>query len=1693
MPSGATLLIIDPPDTPNEGRYKINYNFSILAFSSFTGISASKFTNANPTTATVGGIPAGTTFVGDFYLQDMMDLLLYPAVTPNFTSFLITAQSTSLEVGDTVAGSKTFTWGMANTADLQANSISIEDTTNSTILASGLANDGTETIFLSSVTKTTPDYNVWTIYGQDTDANVFSRTYTINWKYAVFYGISASLTLNAAAIVALAGTALASDIAGSYSLAGTGYGYLCVPNSFSTPNGFRDSTTNLPIEMAGTSDGYASFDGAFFYSPVSVTRNGIPITYRVYRTKNSITTTTMSVGVTGGTVATLQSVINAGNIASGNAAILGEFSATTYYSGSTPLNTILSSLIGVTPTYVQPGTNITTGGTPSLPIVSVVASPSFTSLSAVTYYSGNTPLNTILGTLISAGASTYVQPGSNITTGGTAQAPIISVSGSPTFTAVTAASVFATTLYSGGSLLQNVLTLETVVNAGNTAIRSITLQGDGSGGGLSRKVLFHDTDPGSPNASDPSVGVDMSLIGIAELLLESPNTIYAITKASIAPASGYLVSTPNFYLGEDTGIAPPIWMGFLSASTGVNRAYNYLRLSEKDLSNGYGGEVLLTATGTSTASYGQYIANFPNKSGTVAMLSDLASGNTTFVQPGNNITTGGTATLPVVHVVNDPFFSAVTAHSVFSTSITGVTYYSGNTPLNTILSGIGTTPSLGQVVAVGNTAEDSIVLQGDGGGFDLQRKVIFKETNPSFSGVNDAWIGIDYLLAVGYLLINSPGPIYSFTYGPVPDIAFYPGSLSHHFSFAQGLGYSPVVNIGYLSAQTASEKSWNYITLGEKDITNNYNSTIFLTATGTTDASNTYYTANFQKKNGTVAYLDDVTGGTSTYVQPGTNITTGGTQYAPVVNVVDSPFFSAVTADSVFATNISGVTFYSGSTPFNTILSQLPSPTLQVVTNAGNTTSNDIYMTSNGDPFAIRGIYFKELNAGLSGSTDPFIGADYNNTFTPNLTFKSASQFFFIDQTPLQSLSAGITGGFNYYNTNYQGGIFFGNATASTELVQYITFRSYDYATTFVDNITIAVTGLTNNGGVPQNHILFLPVKSGIIATLDDVATGGTNTYVQPGLNITTGGTAFEPVVSLAGTINLTGLTVVALSATSISGSSLFSGTTPLQSIFAVSAHTHVSSAITDASFGLNGSADWTKLVKYGPDGNLQASTLSPGVGYAAIYALSESSIGGRAIEAVSMSGATVASFNAQNGGTGIEVNVDTAQAAFIQNDSTSQPVLHAQNNDVTKTGNIAWLHNVDDEGVNVLSNGGLVWTSPTGSGTTRTNLGLANVFVAPGVNTYTASTVFNTIVGVIGSPVFTGVTAQFISGTSISADTYYSGSTPLNTILSVFSTAAATYVQSGLNITTGGTSNAPIINLAGSISLTAVTAVTMSANSLVLESYSSNTASSTANGVRLYDRSRAGRNMLETKDAAGVITNFQPHMGMTNVRFVKALGNGGTTLSSFGLSPIIGGTAQPKTYATSSLLASLQRVGMRTTATPSTSATMIFNNGGTAPFWLGNLTNAGGFHAIFRFGIAQAQTNMRWFVGMYSAVTAISNVEPTSLGTILGFGINSGDTNVKFMYNDGSGTASIVDFGAAFPATSANTVYEAHLYATPNSSVVNYYLERLDSTDKIEGSVNTNVPPSTVFLTPHLYINNATTSADAIMDFIQMQVETKY
>jgi hypothetical protein len=252
------------------------------------------YAGASPTTQTVGGITAGTAITGLTY-DALWEMLLVPFLLPAFSSFAFTGVSSPVEVGDTIGGSITATWGTTNSGNVAVNSIDIDDVGNATNLLTGSANDGSEAITVTNVTKTTATSHTWRITGTNTDpggAADFTRDLTIQWYWRRYIGTSTNTTLTEAQIEALALTELNAGITGTYSLAAGGYKYFVFDDALGSPTaitGFKDTSTNLAVAMADSTDdaAYSNTQNGWSYALVSVTNaEGVTSNKRVYRTKN---------------------------------------------------------------------------------------------------------------------------------------------------------------------------------------------------------------------------------------------------------------------------------------------------------------------------------------------------------------------------------------------------------------------------------------------------------------------------------------------------------------------------------------------------------------------------------------------------------------------------------------------------------------------------------------------------------------------------------------------------------------------------------------------------------------------------------------------------------------------------------------------------------------------------------------------------------------------------------------------------------------------------------------------------------------------------------------------------------------------------------------------------------------------------------------------------------------------------------------------------------------------------------------------------------------------------------------------------------------------------------------------------------------------------------------------------------------
>jgi hypothetical protein len=212
--------------------------------------SAVSYTNPAATPTTIGGWVAGSTFSA-VDNDTMWTTLLYPYQSPTFSTFSISGQSITLEVGDSVtSGSKTFTWSTTNSANINTNSLTITNHTDAITLGSSLANDGTESLSLASaITKTSQASHTFRISGINSNSITFTRDFIVSWRFRVYHGENTTATLNETQIEALGTSTLTSSAAGTYSFLAGGRKHICYPNSFTQLTTFKDALTLLNVDM----------------------------------------------------------------------------------------------------------------------------------------------------------------------------------------------------------------------------------------------------------------------------------------------------------------------------------------------------------------------------------------------------------------------------------------------------------------------------------------------------------------------------------------------------------------------------------------------------------------------------------------------------------------------------------------------------------------------------------------------------------------------------------------------------------------------------------------------------------------------------------------------------------------------------------------------------------------------------------------------------------------------------------------------------------------------------------------------------------------------------------------------------------------------------------------------------------------------------------------------------------------------------------------------------------------------------------------------------------------------------------------------------------------------------------------------------------------------------------------------------
>jgi len=189
----------------------------VFDFNSGSG-GSSTYGGNSPTTVTVGGLASGTAIAGDSY-DDIIQAIVAPYVNPTWNSFS-NNQTTPVEVGTTLSGSKTFTWSLNANSGI-VSTIDLYDVTATSTLLAGTANDGTQAQTITTIQlNTSGATQAWRGVANNSSppGTINSSNYTVTSWFYRFYGPTATAPTNSATVRALPSSAFVTG-AGSFTLA----------------------------------------------------------------------------------------------------------------------------------------------------------------------------------------------------------------------------------------------------------------------------------------------------------------------------------------------------------------------------------------------------------------------------------------------------------------------------------------------------------------------------------------------------------------------------------------------------------------------------------------------------------------------------------------------------------------------------------------------------------------------------------------------------------------------------------------------------------------------------------------------------------------------------------------------------------------------------------------------------------------------------------------------------------------------------------------------------------------------------------------------------------------------------------------------------------------------------------------------------------------------------------------------------------------------------------------------------------------------------------------------------------------------------------------------------------------------------------------------------------------------------------
>jgi hypothetical protein len=793
-------------------------------------------------------------------------------------------------------------------------------------------------------------------------------------------------------------------------------------------------------------------------------------------------------------------------------------------------------------------------------------------------------------------------------------------------------------------------------------------------------------------------------------------------------------------------------------------------------------------------------------------------------------------------------------------------------------------------------------------------------------------------------------------------------------------------------------------------------------------------------------------------VNAGANIITGGTAVSPTISLVASPSFNSVTSSGASSfTTLSATTLVSGSTNLYNIFAQ-PS---RVVNNV-NAGSN---ITTGGTA----------ISPTISLASSPSVNS---------ITASGASSFTTLSATTL------VSGSTNLYNIFLTAAQLSGTSVSAGSNIG-VALTGSDYKVSVAASPSF--NSITASGASSFTTLSATTLVSGSTNLYSIFSTTDTNdiTRVQPGSNITTGGTANAPTISLAASPSVNSITASGASSFStLSATTLFSGSTNLYNIFLTAAQLSGTSVSAGSNIGvaLTGS-DYKVSVAASPSFN--SITASGASSFSTLSATTLVSGSTNLYNIFAQPSRVVNNVNAGSnittGGTAVSPTISLASSPSV--------------NSITASGASSFTTLSATTLVSGSTNLYSIFSTTDTNDITR---------VQPGSNITTGGTANAPTISLAASPSVNSITASGASSfTTLSATTLVSGSTNLYSIFAPLGSGgvgSTTSVQPGSNITTGGTAANPIISVVASpsfnnLNISGLTSSSgggifssLSADTLTLDEVS--TPSAPVSAATIFVRNKANRRMAGQVGPSGIDYTFQPSIYGNKIALWNPPGNSTTVPGVLGMAALTAqGTATARNVTTTNLLTRTKRLSVVSGNPPGSLAGYRL---GVAQYTVGNGSGAGGFMYVIRFGVSDAQTGTRMFIGLRNSTATPTNVEPSTITNCIGVGNGVGNTNL-FIYYGGSAAQTPINLGANFPCnTNSADLYELTLFSPPNSNnSVGYRVQRLNTGDVASGTLTgvagTALPASTTLLTLNDFRTNALSAGVVSLDYVSIYIETDY